>query len=146
MTVPYTFASAASPIPLPELDINFATPITLGSTAMILGGTYTTINGLTLDNPSLTNLALATPVSGDLVNCTGYTYENLAGSVPTWNQNTTGNAATATASTKIQNSGGWNVTPTGTKLYFNYNGTNLASLDSSGNFIALNNVTAYGTP
>jgi hypothetical protein len=57
-----------------------------------------------------------------------------------------GNADTATASTKITNSGGWSVTPTGTKLYFNYNGANVASLDSSGNFITIGNVTAYGTP
>jgi hypothetical protein len=56
-----------------------------------------------------------------------------------------GNAATATAATRITNSGGWNVTPSGTKLYFNYNGTNVGSLDSSGNFIVTGNVTAYGT-
>jgi hypothetical protein len=31
-------------------------------------------------------------------------------------------------------------------LYFNYNGTNVGSLDSSGNFIVTGNVTAYGTP
>jgi hypothetical protein len=55
MTVPYTFASAASPIPLSELDANFATPITLGSSAMILGGTYTSISGLTLTSPTFTN-------------------------------------------------------------------------------------------
>jgi hypothetical protein len=30
-------------------------------------------------------------------------------------------------------------------LYFNYNGTNVGSLDSSGNFIVTGNVTAYGT-
>jgi hypothetical protein len=48
MAIPYTFASAASPIPLSELDTNFATPITIGTTATILGGTYTTISGLTL--------------------------------------------------------------------------------------------------
>ena len=35
---------------------------------------------------------------------------------------------------------------TGTKLYFKYGSTVIASLDSSGNFIALANVTAYGTP
>lgn len=52
----------------------------------------------------------------------------------------------ATNATKIVNTGGWNVTPTGTKLYFNYNGTDVASLDSSGNLILLANVTAYGTP
>jgi len=56
------------------------------------------------------------------------------------------NATNATNATKITNSGGWNVTPTGTKLYFNYNGTNVGSLDSSGNFIVIGNVTAYGTP
>lgn len=46
----------------------------------------------------------------------------------------------------ISNTGGWSVTPSGTKLNFSYNGTTVASLDSSGNFIALANVTAYGTP
>jgi len=56
-------------------------------------------------------------------------------------------AITSVASAKnIANSGGWSVTPSGTKLYFNYNGTNVASLDSSGNLITLANVTAYGTP
>jgi len=49
-------------------------------------------------------------------------------------------------SSAIANTGGWSVTPSGTKLYFNYNGTNVGSLDSSGNFIALGNVTAFGTP
>lgn len=52
----------------------------------------------------------------------------------------------ATNATQITNTGGWNVTPSGTKLNFSYNGTTVASLDSSGNFIALANVTAYGTP
>ncbi len=32
------------------------------------------------------------------------------------------------------------------KLYFKYGGTNIASLDSSGNFISLADSTAYGTP
>jgi hypothetical protein len=48
--------------------------------------------------------------------------------------------------TSIANTGGWNVTPSGTKLYFNYNGTNVASLDSSGNFISLLTVAAGTTP
>jgi len=46
----------------------------------------------------------------------------------------------------ISNTGGWNVTPSGTKLYFNYNGTNVASLDSSGNLITLGAISAGGTP
>lgn len=55
-------------------------------------------------------------------------------------QNITGSAGS------IANAGGWNVTPSGTKLYFNYNGTNVASLDSSGNLITLGDVSAGGTP
>ena len=38
------------------------------------------------------------------------------------------------------------ITQSGTKLIFKYGATTIASLDSSGNFIALANVTAYGTP
>lgn len=44
----------------------------------------------------------------------------------------------ATASFTVEESGG--------KLYFKFGATDIASLDSSGNFIMLNNVTAYGTP
>jgi len=56
------------------------------------------------------------------------------------------NATNATNATNITNSGGWNVTPSGTKLYFNYNGTNVASLDSSGNLTAIGQFVAGGTP
>jgi hypothetical protein len=54
-------------------------------------------------------------------------------------------ATNATNATNITNSGGWSVTPSGTTLYFNYNGTNVAKLDSSGNLTTKANVTAYGT-
>jgi hypothetical protein len=56
------------------------------------------------------------------------------------------NATNATNATNITNSGGWSVTPSGSKLYFSYAGTNVASLDSTGNLIVLANITAYGTP
>ena len=56
------------------------------------------------------------------------------------------NATNATNANQITNSGGWNVTPSGSKLYFNYNGTNVASLDSYGNLITLGSHTAGGTP
>jgi hypothetical protein len=52
----------------------------------------------------------------------------------------------ATNATQITNSGGWSVTPSGSTLYFSYAGTNVASLDSTGNFTTLANITAYGTP
>lgn len=54
--------------------------------------------------------------------------------------NTTGSAGS------IANTGGWAITPSGTKLYFAYNGTNVASMDSSGNFKSLLTVAAGTTP
>jgi hypothetical protein len=54
--------------------------------------------------------------------------------------NTTGSAGS------IANTGGWAITPSGTKLYFSYNGTNIASMDSSGNFKSLLTVAAGTTP
>jgi hypothetical protein len=55
-------------------------------------------------------------------------------------------AVTATNATQIINSGSFNITVSGTKLYFSYNGTTIASLDSDGNFTTIANITAYGTP
>jgi len=43
-------------------------------------------------------------------------------------------------------SGNWLVSFSGSKMYFNYNGNNVASLDSSGNFISLLTVAAGTTP
>jgi hypothetical protein len=40
----------------------------------------------------------------------------------------------------------WTISTTASKMYFAYNGTNVASLDTSGNFISLANTTAGGTP
>ena len=99
------------------------------------------------DSPILVTPTLGTPSSGNLSNCT----------FPTLNQSTTGNAATATYATsagnatnatnatQITNAGGWNVTPSGTTLYFSYNGTNVGSLTSNGDFTCIGNITAYGT-
>lgn len=56
------------------------------------------------------------------------------------------NATNATNATQITNSGGWSIIPSGTKLYFNYNGSNVASLNSTGNFVALADITGFGTP
>jgi hypothetical protein len=54
-------------------------------------------------------------------------------------------AVSAGSATQITNSGGWGITPSGTTLFFSYNGTNVAKLDSSGNLTALGNITAYGS-
>jgi hypothetical protein len=39
----------------------------------------------------------------------------------------------------------FSVVQSGTNLLFQYNGTTIAVLDSTGNFTAKNNVTAYGS-
>jgi len=72
MTVPNTFGTATSAIPLSQLDANFNTPITLGNTAIQLGDTVTTLNNMTLanvtissGNVTITNVAITTAnVSG----------------------------------------------------------------------------------
>lgn len=55
MPVPNTFANATTSIPLSQLDANFATPITLGNTAIQLGNTVTTLNNMTLANVTITS-------------------------------------------------------------------------------------------
>jgi hypothetical protein len=55
MTVPYTFGTATTSIPLSNLDANFNTPITLGNTAIYLGNTTTTIGNLTLTNVTISS-------------------------------------------------------------------------------------------
>jgi hypothetical protein len=71
MAVPNTFATRTGSIPLNELDANFATTITIGTTAVALGDSAATISGLTLQTPILVTPALGTPASGNLSSCTG---------------------------------------------------------------------------
>lgn len=51
----------------------------------------------------------------------------------------------ATNATRITNPGGWGITPSGTTLFFSYNGTNVATLSSVGDLTVIGNITAYGT-
>jgi uncharacterized protein YaiE (UPF0345 family) len=45
----------------------------------------------------------------------------------------------------IANTGGWNITPSGTTLYFNYNGTNVGKLTSAGVLTVIGNIVSNGT-
>ena len=74
--------------------------VTIGSSNVVLGGTLSSVSGLSLVAP-----VLGTPASGTLTNCTGLPYSGLTGTVPTWNQNTTGNAANVTGTVAIANGG-----------------------------------------
>ena len=79
------------------------------STGTAWGTSYSTTGTGTVvaldTSPSFTTPLLGTPTSGVLTTCTGYTYANLAGTIPTWNQNTTGSAATLTTGRTISITG-----------------------------------------
>ena len=105
MAVPYTFATATSAIPLSQLDSNFATAITLGSTSLTLGTTTTTVVGLTLTSPTLTTPALGTPSSGTLTNCTGYPSSAISGTISLTTQ-VTGTLPVANGGTGVTTSTG----------------------------------------
>jgi hypothetical protein len=59
----YTFANATSAIPLANLDANFATPITLGNTAVTINGTFSSIGNLTLNNANIASVSSTFPNS-----------------------------------------------------------------------------------
>jgi len=94
---------------------------------------------------SLTLLA-PLPVASGGTGTSSTTFVNLAtnvtGTLPTANGGT-GNVNGTVAKLQTTN---FNIQEAGGKLYFYYGATAIASMDSSGNFISLANVTAYGTP
>jgi len=102
--------------------VNGTLPVANGGT----GVTTSTGSGNVVlsTSPTLTTPLLGTPTSGVLTNCTGYTYANLSGTVPTWNQNTTGTAAGLSATLAIA-SGGTGATTASAAL------TNLGAYPSS---------------
>ena len=61
--VPYTFGGLIGVIPLADLDANFLTPITLGTSPVSLGNTITTISGLTLTGVTIASAATPIPVA-----------------------------------------------------------------------------------
>lgn len=45
---------------------------------------------------------------------------------------------------RVTMAGGWTITPSGSTLYFGFSGTNVAKLDSLGNFTTIGNITGSG--
>lgn len=76
MPVPNTFANATTTIPLSDLDNNFATPITIGNTAVQLGNTVTTLNNMTLANVTISSAA--TPFPNNLLANSAVTIGNTS--------------------------------------------------------------------
>jgi hypothetical protein len=149
-----TWVSSVAPATV--LSISFGstglTPSTSTSGAVTVSGTLAVANGGTgvttstgsgnvvlSTSPTLVTPALGTPSALVGTNITG----TAAGLSIGGNAATATSATSATSATRITNAGGWNVTPSGTTLYFSYNGTNVGSLDSSGNLSVLGNVTAF---
>ena len=116
-----------------------------------LTGTVTSSGSLTLGG-TLSGVSLTTQVSGTLpianggTGTTSTTFANLTtnvtGILPIANGGT-GNANGTVAKLQTTN---FSVQEAGGKLVFYYGATAIASMDSSGNFTSLSNVTAYGTP
>ena len=67
-----------------------------------------------LTSPTLIAPLLGVPTSGVLTNCTGLPYSGLTGTVPTWNQNTSGTAAGLSATLAVTSGGTGVTTSTGT--------------------------------
>jgi len=96
----------------PIVSSGGATPaISIPAATTSVNGYLTSTDWNTFNGKYSVGGALGTPSSGTLTNCTGYTYANLSGTVPTWNQSTTGNAASADLAYEWKGSGSasnWN--------------------------------------
>jgi hypothetical protein len=87
MPVPNIFGTATSAIPLSQLDTNFATPVTIGNTAVQLGNTVTSFGNVTLTNVTISSGNVI--VTGANVSGTA----NVSTLVVTGNQTSLGNVA-----------------------------------------------------
>jgi hypothetical protein len=140
-----TLPSAGTNLYAFNISGNSATATSAGSATT--AGSATNVTGL-VGVPN-GGTGLTTITSGGLLVGNGTSAAGVASAaqiVAAISTTAVANATNATSSRAVTNSGGWGVVPSGSKLYFSFNGTNLGSLDSSGNFIAYGNITAYGTP
>lgn len=147
------------------------TPLTAGGTGATsasaartnLGGTTVGANFFTLANPSavtfprinadnsVSALDAATFRSAIGAGTGGGSVTSVSGTGTTSGLTLSGTVTTTGSLTLSGNvnkltTTGFSVEESGGKLVFKYGATTLGSIDSSGNFIVIGNVTAYGTP
>jgi hypothetical protein len=131
-------------------------PSTLQNTTVVAGtyGGSSAIPVFTVDPQGrLTYSGTATP-SIATSQLTGTVNASQVANNQTYGINITGNAGTATSATSATSattasqmaSGSWTISVSGTKVYFAYSGTNVFSIDSSGNIISKGDITGFGTP
>jgi len=100
MAVPNIFATQSGIIPLAQLDVNFATPVTLGITSLQLGNTVLSITGLT--NVGSSTFTGALVGNADTVTNGVYTIgnQNIDG-IKTFTSTINGNALSATTAASV---------------------------------------------
>jgi len=94
MTVPYIFAAQVGTLPLSQLDSNFATTITLGTTTFQLGDTVLAISGLSFANPTITGNILPTVTNTQTIGSVSLLWNNIYST--TFTGALVGNASTVT--------------------------------------------------
>lgn len=77
--------------------------ISIVAASTSVSGYLTSTDWNTFNGKYSTGGALGTPSSGTLTNCTGLPYSGLTGTVPTWNQNTTGTASNLSGTPALPN-------------------------------------------
>lgn len=109
----------------------------------INGFTYRriTASGSGTTDPSLDTTNYKQIVGTGDVSTTG---DQTIGGVKTFTSTISGTVTTATSATKVVTTN-WTIEETGGILYFKYGATLIASLNSSGVFKTINDVTAFGT-
>lgn len=108
---------------------------------LVTNGVYT--SGSYANPVWITSLAYS-KITGTPTSLSAFTndpgYQTSSGSVASATSATTATSASQLASSNFK------ISQSGTKLYFYYNGNPIASMDSSGNFVTLNNITAFASP
>ena len=127
-------ANGASTIVLRDSNGSFAGNVITGTT-----GSFTSVsgNGVALTAINASNISSGTVATARLGSGTANSTTFLRG-----DQTYAVPPANATSLTTTN----FTIQQVGSVLVFQYNGSNVASLDSSGNFTTIANVTAYGTP
>jgi hypothetical protein len=106
-----------------------------------------TLNINSIGAKAITKNGTTALVAGDIASGAAVEvfYDGTQFQLTTATAGTVSYATTAGTAGAIANTGGWNVTPSGTTLYFNYNGTNVAKLTSAGVLTVLGDIVSNGT-